>query len=57
MEDLKEMEIELLLFLFKIILMVVSTVIVTTFSAVGVTVFYSFKVFYVVKNKKKKPLK
>lgn len=53
MGDLQKME----LLLLKMILMVVSTVIVTTFSAVGVSVFYGVKVYYFVKSKEVKSKK
>lgn len=50
------------LFLLEMVLTVVSAAIITTFSAVGVSVFYGVKVYYFVKGKevkgkKNKPLK
>ncbi len=51
-----------LLLLWKMVLMVVSTAVITSFCAVGVSVFYGVKVYYLlkskeVKSKKKKPRK
>jgi len=46
--------------LLKMVLMVISTAVITSFSAVGVSVYYGFKVYYLVKSKevkKKKPRK
>lgn len=57
MGDLQKME----LYLLKMVLMVISTAVITSFGAVGVSVYYGVKVYYVVKkevkSKKKKPRK